>query len=212
MELLVSGLELLLVLHAIGGIQRDCSRVRLFRSDTINPWAVSPHVSGGPLIALPGRSGAGCEAGTLADYLHAKGYRVVVARNGIEAVALAREVVPDVILMDIQMPEMDGLEATRRIRSDSALATIPVIALTAFAMTGDHDRCLAAGANDYMSKPVSLKALAARLEALLAGEMPAALGYGRRVEPLRNQPAISPPSSHPVPKTVPVSVRRPDCP
>jgi PAS domain S-box-containing protein len=103
----------------------------------------------------------------LADYLQLRGYKVIVARNGLEAIERAREAHPDIILMDIQMPEMDGLEATQQIRADAELAAIPVIAITAFAMPGDRERCLAAGADDYMSKPISLRALHARLETLL---------------------------------------------
>ena len=104
---------------------------------------------------------------TLADYLLVKGYQVIVARNGAEAIARAIKLPPDLILMDIQMPGMDGLEATRRIRADSELANSPIIALTALAMPGDRERCLEAGANDYLSKPVSLKGLVAAIEALL---------------------------------------------
>jgi signal transduction histidine kinase/DNA-binding response OmpR family regulator len=100
----------------------------------------------------------------LSEYLLTRRYRVGVARNGSEAVARAREKRPDVILMDIQMPGMDGLEATRRIRANADLATIPIIALTALAMPGDRERCLQAGVNDYMSKPVSLKNLFAAIE------------------------------------------------
>jgi CheY-like chemotaxis protein len=98
---------------------------------------------------------------TLSDYLILNGYQVVVARNGNEAISRAREEQPDLILMDIQMPGMDGLEATRQIRADlnPALATVPIIAITALSMPGDKERCLAAGANEYMSKPVSLKGL-----------------------------------------------------
>ncbi len=101
---------------------------------------------------------------TLSRYLLAKEYRVIVARNGGEAIARAREERPDLILMDIQMPMIDGLEATRRIRADAQLAKVPIIALTALAMPGDRERCLEAGMNDYMSKPVSLKRLVRAIE------------------------------------------------
>jgi CheY-like chemotaxis protein len=105
---------------------------------------------------------------TLYDYLTAHGYQVVVARNGAEAVARAREARPAVILMDIQMPGMDGLEATRRIRADRDMPKMPIIALTALAMPGDRERCLTAGVTDYMSKPIGLKGLVAKLETYLA--------------------------------------------
>ena len=97
---------------------------------------------------------------TMMDYLEIQGYQVSLARNGIEAVQLAKQQKPDLILMDIQMPEMDGLEATRRIRTEADLNTIPIVAITALAMPGDREKCLAAGATDYLTKPVSLKKLA----------------------------------------------------
>jgi CheY-like chemotaxis protein len=96
----------------------------------------------------------------ISDYLDAHGYQVVVAHSGAEALARAHERVPALILTDIQMPGMDGLEATRRIRAIAGLAGVPIIALTALAMPGDRERCLAAGASDYRSKPVSLHDLA----------------------------------------------------
>ncbi len=98
---------------------------------------------------------------TVVDYLRNRGYRLSVARNGLEAIARAAEERPDLILMDIQMPQMDGLEAIRRIRSDSAsgVADVPIVALTALAMPGDRERCLAVGADVYLSKPVGLSKL-----------------------------------------------------
>ena len=112
---------------------------------------------------------------TILDYLLAKGYRLVVARNGAEAIERTREERPDLILMDIQMPGMDGLEVTRRIRADAdpstglrtSLADIPIIALTALVMPGDRERCLEAGVDEYLSKPVSLKGLVRAVEAQL---------------------------------------------
>lgn len=104
---------------------------------------------------------------TLSDYLLVKGYRVVVARNGVEALNRARDTSPGLILMDIQMPEMDGLEAMRHIRADAQLSAVPIVALTALAMAGDHERCLEAGANDYLSKPISLKSMVMTIETYL---------------------------------------------
>jgi signal transduction histidine kinase/ActR/RegA family two-component response regulator len=104
---------------------------------------------------------------TVMDYLQDKGYRLIVARDGENAVEQATLKQPDLILMDIQMPGIDGLEATRRLRADTTLALIPIIALTALAMPGDRERCLEAGANEYLSKPVSLKRLVSVIEAQL---------------------------------------------
>jgi CheY-like chemotaxis protein len=105
---------------------------------------------------------------TLLEYLQMRNYRIVLARNGREAVEMARQLRPALILMDIQMPVMDGLEAMRHIRADSSLTHIPIIALTGLAMSGDRERCLQAGANDYLSKPVSLRALVGAIERQLA--------------------------------------------
>ncbi len=100
------------------------------------------------------------------DYLEAHGYTVHAARNGVEAVSLAQELLPDVILMDIHMPVMDGLEAIRHIRTHAIIAKTPIIAITALAMAGDRERCLSIGASDYLSKPVKLSYLVERIEAL----------------------------------------------
>lgn len=101
------------------------------------------------------------------SYLVAKGYRVSVAVDGQSAIAKAQSEKPDLILMDIQMPGVDGLEAMRRIRSDAALRDVPIIALTALAMKGDREICLAAGANDYLCKPVNLRELMDTIQRLL---------------------------------------------
>ncbi len=104
---------------------------------------------------------------TLTSYLSAKGYRTIVAENGREAIELVQTQRPDLILMDIQMPEMDGLAAISWIRQHPHLAQIPIVALTALAMEGDREQCLAAGANEYLTKPVKLKQLAATIQQLM---------------------------------------------
>lgn len=96
---------------------------------------------------------------SITSYLKAKGYQVIVATNGIEAITFAESHKPNLILMDIQMPRMDGLEAMRKIRSIQGLTEIPIIAVTALAMSGDRQKILDAGANDYISKPVTMKEL-----------------------------------------------------
>ncbi len=103
----------------------------------------------------------------LLEFLQAQGYEIVVARTGIEAIDRAKEETPDLILMDIQMPELDGLEATRRLRAYDKLALVPIIALTALAMPGDKERCLQAGANEYLTKPVSPIGLIKTIETFL---------------------------------------------
>ncbi len=104
---------------------------------------------------------------TVSSYLKAKGYQILSASNGEEAIALVQSVKPDLILMDIQMPVMDGLEAIKRIRQIPSFVNLPIIALTALAMDSDCDRCLEAGANDYLSKPVKLKQLTKVIQQLL---------------------------------------------
>lgn len=103
---------------------------------------------------------------TYARYLTAKGYKVIVAHNGQEVLDIVPIILPDVILMDIQMPHTDGLQVIQRLRQETRTASIPIIALTALAMPGDRERCLAVGANEYLSKPVSLKQLIVTIEAI----------------------------------------------
>lgn len=90
------------------------------------------------------------------DLLEAKGYRTVQTRNGMEALDLARAEKPDLILMDIQLPEVSGLEVTRWLKDDDQLHVIPVIAVTAFAMKGDEERIRQGGCEAYISKPISV--------------------------------------------------------
>jgi predicted ATPase/signal transduction histidine kinase len=105
---------------------------------------------------------------TLADYLEAKGYDTIFAQNGREAIELTRLHHPEAILMDVQMPVLDGLGAIEQLRCDPQFARLPIIALTALAMNGDRERCLAAGANEYLAKPVTLGLLAATIQELTA--------------------------------------------
>jgi signal transduction histidine kinase/CheY-like chemotaxis protein len=105
---------------------------------------------------------------SISSYLKAKGYQIILAKNGLEAVKMASDRLPDLILMDIQMPKMDGLEAIRYIRAHPQLTTVPIVALTALAMSGDREKCISAGANDYLPKPVKLKQLANSIQQLLS--------------------------------------------
>jgi two-component system cell cycle response regulator DivK len=91
------------------------------------------------------------------DLLEAFGYRTVKTRDGRQALPLAREHNPDLIVMDIQLPEISGLELTDRLKKDAGLKHIPVVAVTAFAMRGDEQRVLAAGCDAYLSKPISVR-------------------------------------------------------
>jgi PAS domain S-box-containing protein len=108
-------------------------------------------------------------ATAVVEYLQTRNYRIAVANNGLQALDLARRQRPDLILMDVQMPEMDGLEAIRRLRAhpDQALAQVPIVAITALAMRGDRERCLQAGATAYLAKPVRLKELDQTIAGLL---------------------------------------------
>ena len=97
-----------------------------------------------------------------------KGYEVVMAIDGEQAVAMAQSEKPDLILMDMSLPVIDGWEATRRVKAAEASSRIPIIALTAHAMSGDRERALGAGCDDYDTKPIEMPRLLEKIDALLA--------------------------------------------
>jgi CheY-like chemotaxis protein len=101
------------------------------------------------------------------DYLELAGYKLVTAQDGVDALVQAKLTHPNLILMDVQMPRMDGLEATRRLRSEAEFRYTPIIALTALAMPHDRERCLEAGMDEYISKPINLKALVKIIQSCL---------------------------------------------
>ena len=105
-----------------------------------------------------------------------KGYEVVLALDGPSGVEMAGTHAPDLVLMDMSLPVLDGWEATRRLKADAATRHIPVIALTAHAMSSDRERALEAGCDDYDTKPVELPRLLGKIEALLRGGKIAATG------------------------------------
>ncbi len=105
----------------------------------------------------------------LRDLLQVTGYSTNEATNGKEGVELAKTSKPDLILMDIQMPEMDGLEATRILKTDAATRDIPILALSSYAMKGDKERILAAGCDGYLAKPFDIKELLKTVAAYLSG-------------------------------------------
>ncbi len=104
--------------------------------------------------------------------LERAGYRVLRADNAVDGIAIAREQQPDLILMDIQLPGMDGLEATRRLKQDETTRAIRIAALTAFAMKGDEERIRAAGCDGYIAKPFQYRAFLAEVAQLLNPEGP----------------------------------------
>jgi CheY-like chemotaxis protein len=96
-----------------------------------------------------------------------KGFEIVIAVDGEQAVIMAQSERPDLILMDMSLPVIDGWEATRRVRADKATSHIPIIALTAHAMSGDREKALNAGCDDYDTKPIELPRLLEKVDALL---------------------------------------------
>ena len=104
----------------------------------------------------------------LSRRLERRGYQIVTAVDGEEGIAMAHSELPDLILMDMNLPVLDGWEATRRLKDDPATRAIPVIALTAHAMSDDREKALAARCDDYDTKPVEFARLLGKIEALLA--------------------------------------------
>jgi len=106
----------------------------------------------------------------LRDILTFYGYEITVASDGREGVALARKLMPDLILMDIQMPGMDGMTAGRILKGDPATGKLKIVALTSFAMRGDQEKFLAAGFDSYLSKPINTRELPGLVKRWLGGE------------------------------------------
>ena len=97
--------------------------------------------------------------------LERRGFEVLSAEDGAQGVALARSAAPDLVLMDMSLPVLDGWEATRQIKADGGTSAIPVIALTAHAMAGDREKAMEAGCDDYDTKPIELPRLLEKIEA-----------------------------------------------
>jgi two-component system cell cycle response regulator DivK len=104
----------------------------------------------------------------LRDLFAAAGYQYIEAADGEAGIAAAQAERPDLILMDIQLPGLDGYEATRRIKADPAISAIPLIAVTSYALSGDERKAFEAGCNDYVTKPFSPRALLAKVRAHLS--------------------------------------------
>ena len=105
----------------------------------------------------------------LSRRLQRRGYEIVVAVDGEQGVAMARTEGPALVLMDMSLPGIDGWEATRQLKADAATRGTPIIALTAHAMAGDREKCLAAGCDDFDTKPVDFERLLGKIQALLPG-------------------------------------------
>ena len=106
----------------------------------------------------------------LSRRLQRKGYEVVIATDGQQGVTMAQSEAPAIILMDMSLPVLDGWEATRRLKAAPATHAIPIIALTAHAMSGDREKAIGAGCDDFDTKPIELTRLLEKIEALLAGK------------------------------------------
>jgi two-component system cell cycle response regulator DivK len=107
--------------------------------------------------------------GLIRDALEPRGYEVIEANDGQDALEKAWNLIPHIVLLDIQMPVLDGFQVLERLREDPRCATLPIVALTAYAMRGDREKALALGFDDYITKPITPKALRSRIEVLLPG-------------------------------------------
>ena len=148
--------------HSSAGVQDVLSG-----TDQAASLAPPPAAAAGSLETLLLADDTEASSIVIGTYLERVGYRMVYAVNGRDALEKAAEFSPALILMDIQMPELDGLEAIRRMRQDQRFTATPIIALTALAMPGDRQRCLDAGASEYISKPVRLRQLYDLIRSLL---------------------------------------------
>ena len=110
----------------------------------------------------------------LSRRLERHGYRVLTAADGLEAVSIARDAGPDLILMDLGLPVLDGWDATRQLKQDEVTRHIPIIVLSAHAMTNDRDMALAAGGDDFDTKPIRFQILLGKIESLLSARGPVA--------------------------------------
>jgi CheY-like chemotaxis protein len=109
----------------------------------------------------------------LSRRLERRGFTIRIAVDGAEGVAMATADIPDIVLMDMSLPIMDGWEATRTLKANPDTAGIPVIGLTAHAMAGDREKCLAAGCDDYDTKPIELPRLLEKMQSQLGDKFPA---------------------------------------
>ena len=105
----------------------------------------------------------------IVDILQVRGYEIFTATTGKESIELAKKAMPDLILMDMQLPVLDGYEATRRIRQDPQLKSIPIVALTSYAMRGDKERIFEAGCNGYIAKPIDTRKIIKQIREFLEG-------------------------------------------
>lgn len=169
----------------------------------ITPDEPEPFVASWGATPMPGRTVLLAEdneisSEVISSYLEFLGYQVLAAGTGVEALEMALAHHPDLILMDIHLPLMDGLEVVRRLRQDPAFTATPIIAITALAMLGDRERCIQSGATDYMSKPLQMQALSELMTQLLAkvvaGDLIAA---ANRLDAHQAAPESAPPALQP---------------